>query len=72
MPSLFRFLMVVATLSAVTAGGLYVLFGVALLLAPVFGALLMVTLSGVLAILFSVGLFAIAWRLYQSSKGAAA
>jgi hypothetical protein len=25
MPSLFRFLMVVATLSAVTAGGLYVL-----------------------------------------------
>jgi hypothetical protein len=26
----------------------------------------------VLAILFSVGLFAIAWRLYQSSKGAAA
>jgi uncharacterized membrane protein HdeD (DUF308 family) len=54
------------------SGGLYVLFGLALLLAPIFGALLMVTLSGVLAILFSVGLFAIAWRLYQSSKGPAA
>lgn len=54
------------------SGVLYVLFGVALLFAPVFGALLMVTLGGVLAILFSIGLFAIAWRLYQTSKGTTA
>jgi hypothetical protein len=32
----------------------------------------MVTLSGVLAILFSVALFALAWRLYQKSKGVTA
>lgn len=50
------------------SGALYVLFGVALLFAPLFGALLMVTLSAVLAILFSIGLFAMAWRFYQASK----
>ncbi|RYG75662.1 MAG: hypothetical protein EON59_18015 [Alphaproteobacteria bacterium] len=53
----------------VLSGALYVLFGVALLFAPLFGALLMVTLSGILAILFAVALFALAWRLYQKSKG---
>ena len=52
------------------SGVLYVLFGLALLLAPVFGALLMVVLSGVLAILFAVGLFAMAFRLYQPGKPA--
>lgn len=50
------------------SGALYVLFGVALLFAPLLGALVMVIFSGILAILFSVGLFALAWRLYQSSK----
>jgi uncharacterized membrane protein HdeD (DUF308 family) len=54
------------------SGALYVLFGVALLFAPLFGALVMVTLSGVLAIIFSIGLFAIAWRMYQASKAPAA
>lgn len=54
------------------SGALYVLFGVGLLFAPVFGALLMVTLSAILAILFSLGLFALAWRIYQSSKGSTA
>ena len=54
------------------SGALYVLFGVALLFAPLFGALLMVTLSGILAIIFSIGLFALAWRMYQASKAPAA
>lgn len=53
----------------VLSGVLSVLFGIALILAPVFGALLIVTLSGILAILFSVALFALAWRFYQMSKG---
>lgn len=53
----------------ILSGALYILFGIALLLAPVFGALLMVTLSAILAILFSIALFALAWRLYQTSKG---
>ena len=56
----------------VLSGALYVLFGVALLFAPVLGALLMVTFSGILAIFFAVALFALAWRLYQMSKGVAA
>ena len=54
------------------SGGLYLLFGVALLFAPLIGALVMVILSGLLAILFSLGLFALAWRMYQASKGATA
>jgi len=54
------------------SGIAYVLFGVALLFWPMFGALVFVTLAGILAIIFAIGLFALAWRLYQSSKGAAA
>ena len=54
------------------SGALYVLFGVALLFAPLFGAALLVMLSGILAIIFSIGLFAIAWRMYQASKAPAA
>ncbi len=53
------------------SGVLYVLFGVALLFWPMFGALVFVTLAGVLAIIFAIGLFALAWRLYQSAKGTA-
>ena len=48
------------------SGVLYVLFGLALLFAPLIGALVLVTLAGVLAILFSVGLFAMAWRLWKA------
>jgi uncharacterized membrane protein HdeD (DUF308 family) len=48
------------------SGVLYVLFGLALLFAPLLGALVLVTLAGVLAILFSVGLFAMAWRLWKA------
>lgn len=53
------------------SGVLYVILGVALLLVPVFGALVMVVFGGVLVILFGIGLLAMAWRLYQASKGTA-
>lgn len=56
----------------VLSGVLYVLFGIALLFAPMLGALVIVVFGGVLAILFGIGLFAIAWRMYQSAKSGAA
>jgi uncharacterized membrane protein HdeD (DUF308 family) len=56
----------------VLSGVLYVLFGVALLFAPIFGALVMVTIGGVLAIVFAVGLFGLAWKLYQQARAPAA
>lgn len=54
------------------SGAVYVIFGVALLFAPIIGALVMVVFGGVLAILFGVALLAFAWRLYQRSKAAPA
>lgn len=53
------------------SGVLYVLFGIALLFAPVFGALVMVVLGGVAAIIFGVALIAYALRLNRMSKGTA-
>lgn len=47
------------------SGVLYVLFGLALLFAPLISALVLVTMAGLLAILFSIGLFALAWRLWK-------
>ena len=47
------------------SGILYVLFGIALALAPLMGALFFVVFAGVMMILFSVGLFALAWRIYR-------
>lgn len=52
------------------AGVLYLVFGVALLFAPVIGAIAMVIFGGVLAALFGVGLLAMAWRLYQAGGAA--
>lgn len=54
------------------AGGLYLVFGIALLFAPVVGALVMVVFGGILAILFGISLLAMAWRLYQAGKAAPA
>ncbi|MDO8361201.1 MAG: DUF308 domain-containing protein [Devosia sp.] len=51
------------------SGILYVLFGIALLFAPLMSALFLVVFIGVMMILFAIGLFALAWRLY-SGKGA--
>lgn len=53
------------------SGVLYVLFGIALLFAPLMSALFLVVFAGVMMILFAIGLFTLAWRLY-STKGAVA
>jgi uncharacterized membrane protein HdeD (DUF308 family) len=53
------------------SGALYVLFGIVLLFAPLMSAIYFVIFGGVLMILFSIGLFTLAWRLW-SGKGAAA
>ena len=55
----------------VLSGVTYVLFGIALLFAPLMSAIFLVIFAGVMMILFSFGLFALAWRLY-SGAGAAA
>ncbi len=54
------------------SGGLYLLFGVALLFSPLTGALFFVIFGGVLAILFSVPLFALAWRMWSGGGAKAA
>lgn len=53
------------------SGILYVLFGIALALAPVMSAIFLVIFAGVMMILFSAGLFAIAWRLYRGDTSLA-
>ena len=50
------------------SGVLYVLFGIVLLFSPLMSAIYFVIFGGVLMILFAIGLFALAWRLY-SGKG---
>jgi uncharacterized membrane protein HdeD (DUF308 family) len=54
----------------VLSGALYVLFGIVLLFAPLMSAIFFVVFGGVMMILFSIGLFTLAWRLY-SAKGVA-
>lgn len=54
----------------VLSGALYVLFGIALLFAPLMSALVFVVFGGVLMILFSFGLFALAWRLWRGPASA--
>lgn len=54
------------------SGILYVLFGVALLFAPLMGAIFLTILGGVLMILFSIPLFALAWRMLQGGEAKAA
>lgn len=51
----------------VLSGVAYIVFGLALLFAPMIGALVMVTIGGLLAIIFAIGLFALAWRMYKSA-----
>jgi len=50
------------------SGALYILFGIALLFAPMLGALVLVVVAGVLMIVFAIGLFGLAYRMYQSAK----
>ena len=47
------------------SGIIYVLFGILLLIAPLAAAAFFVMLGGVLAVLFAVGLFGLAWQLYK-------
>jgi len=53
------------------SGVLYVLFGVVLLFEPLMGAIFFTVFAGVTMILFSIGLFALAWRLYRGGPAAA-
>ena len=54
----------------VLSGVLYVLFGVVLLFEPLIGAIFFTVFVGVTMILFSIGLFALAWRLYRRGPAA--
>lgn len=53
------------------SGALYVLFGIALLFAPLLGAVVLTIMGGVLMILFSIPLFALAWRLWNGGRAGA-
>ena len=50
------------------SGILYVLFGVALLFAPLFGAVVLTIMGGLLMVLFAVPLFALAWRMWKGEQ----
>ena len=54
------------------SGALYVIFGIALLFAPMIGAFAMVIFGGILAILFGIALIGFAMKLHKKSKTAAA
>jgi len=47
------------------SGILYILFGLMLLFAPLMSALALVTVAGVFAVIFAIGLFGLAWRLHK-------
>lgn len=55
----------------VLSGVLYVLFGIVLLFEPLMGAIFFTVFAGVMMILFSIGLFALAWRLYRGGSAPA-
>ena len=54
------------------SGVLYVLFGVALLFAPLIAATVLTVMGGVLMILFSIALGALAWRMWTGGAAKAA
>jgi len=49
------------------SGILYVLFGIVLAFEPLMGALFFTIFAGVMMILFSIGLFTLAWRIYSGT-----
>jgi len=55
----------------VLSGVLYLLFGIVLLFEPLMGAIFFTVFAGVMMVLFSIGLFALAWRLYRGGSAAA-
>lgn len=58
-------------LGLIIGGGLSVLFGIVLLIAPGAGALAVVFLIGAYAIIFGIALLALAWRLREHGQTAA-
>ena len=52
----------------VLSGISYVLLGLVFLLFPLLSASIGMILGGILLIVFAIGLFGWAWRLYQASK----
>jgi Uncharacterized conserved protein len=54
----------------VLSGAAYVLLGLVFLVFPLLSATVGMVLGGLLLIIFAIGLFGWAWRLYQSSKAA--
>lgn len=54
----------------VLSGLSYVLLGLLFLLFPLLSAAISVIIGGVLLVVFSIGLFGWAWRVYQASKTA--
>jgi uncharacterized membrane protein HdeD (DUF308 family) len=52
----------------VLSGALNILFGIALLFAPLLGAILMVIFGGVLAIIFGIALIGLAWQLNKAAS----
>jgi uncharacterized membrane protein HdeD (DUF308 family) len=52
----------------VLSGASYVLLGLVLLLFPLLSAWVGMVIGGILLIIFAMGLFGWAWRLYQASK----
>ena len=52
----------------VLSAALNILFGVALLFAPLLGAILMVVIGGVLAIVFGIALIGLAWQLNKAAS----
>lgn len=53
------------------SGVLYVIFGIALALWPLMGAVFFTVFAGVLMILFAVALLGLAWRLYRGADATA-
>lgn len=51
----------------ILSGVAYIVFGILLLLMPVISALVLVTLGGILMVIFAVALFALAWRLNKAA-----
>jgi uncharacterized membrane protein HdeD (DUF308 family) len=52
----------------ILSGASYVLLGLLFLFFPIFSAAVGVVIGGILLIIFAIGLFGWAWRLYQASK----
>ena len=52
----------------VLSGASYVLLGLVLLLFPLLSAWVGMVIGGIVLIIFAIGLFGWAWRLYQASK----